>query len=393
MTEIRSIHGINQSEFSDRGKMTSKLAPYIPYTSLTKGEMNLALLYDQASVFASAYPDFPEYAQAREMYRNALKSGVSGGVNFVGALYSPILQQAAKNIQAASKQTAPASRIITGRQSLIQGVNIGEGPIHTANFDHDCMQYATKAANKKFWKNKDWNWWKAGIFPVAQERNYWKEQKALCETRVDIEKIMNDNMVGTSPHMLYKSMPSSFQPILATYVLTKRLLHLSGVGSLGIVSEVGTTTMDSWIETALLRNNAASGVGTLGSIASSISLAPDAQKMAAEYGEFQKKRGGAVKVNGHRIGEPITITITAVTALVAAIGKAVADAAKFQQQLNAKKQSALSQVQGWGTGALEAEKDDFLKDTGGPKTEPESDNSKLLLIGGAAVVAFLLLDK
>ena len=390
MTEIRSIHGINQSEFSDRGKMTSKLAPYIPYTSLTKGEMNLALLYDQASVFASAYPDFPEYAQAREMYRNALKSGVSGGVNFVGALYSPILQQAAKNIQAASKQTAPASRIITGRQSLIQGVNIGEGPIHTANFDHDCMQYATKAANKKFWKNKDWNWWKAGIFPVAQERNYWKEQKSLCETRVDIEKIMNDNMVDTSPHMLYKNMPSSFPPTLGTLVLAKRLLHYAGVGSLGIVSEVGTTTMDNWIETALLRNNAASGVGTLGSIASSISIGPDPQKMAAEYGEFQKKRGGA-QIGGHRIGEPITITITAVTALVAAIGKAIADAAKFQQQLSAKKQGALSQVQGWGTGALEAQKDDYLK--AGAGTGTGSDNSNLLLIGGAAVAAFLLLDK
>lgn len=388
MTEIRSIHGINRSELSDRGKMTSKKAPYIPYTSLTKGEMSLALLHDQASVFAASYPDFPEYAQARDMYRNALQSGVSAGVHFVGALHNPILQQAAGNIKRASKQTAPAARIITNRQSLAHGVSIGETPIYTGNFDHDCVQYATKAANKKFGRNKDWNWWKAGVFPDGNEKRYWKEQLSICETRVAIEQIMNDNMVGTSPHMLYKSMSEAFPPTLGTLMLTKKLLHYAGVGALGIVSEIGTGIMDNWVETALLRNNAASGVGTLGSISSSISISPDPAKMAAEYAEFQKKRTGG-SISGHRIGEPITFTVAGVTALITAIGVAIDKAAKFQAQLNSKRNNALSQVQGWGTGALEAKKSDYLKASGDLPTE-SSDNSKLLLIGGAAVAAYLL---
>lgn len=390
MTEINSIHGIPVSEFPDRGRLVSSKAPYIPYTSLTKGEMNLAMLYDQASVFAAAFPEFQDYKKARDMYRNALYSGVSAGVSFVGALYDPILQQAARNIARASRQTAPAARIITNRTSLADGVNIGEAPIYTANFDHDCVQYATKAANKKFGTNHSWQHWKA--VPFGPQKKYWKEQKSLCETRVAIEQIMNDHMVNTSPHMLYKSMSEEFRPTLGTMMIFKKLLHFAGVGSLGIVSEVDTTLMDYWVETGLLRNNAASGVGPLGSISSSISISPDPEKMAWEYGEFQKKRDGSTKING--IGEPVTITVAGITALVTAIGTAIANAAKFQQQLNAKKQGALSQVQGWGTAALEAKKSDFLEKGDPPATkDKDKDNSKIILMGAAAIAAVLLLDK
>lgn len=392
MTEIRSIHGIHKSELSDRGKMASPKAPYIPYTSLTKGEVYLALLYDQASTYAQAYPDFPVYTTAANMYHNALRAGVSRGVQFVGAMYDPILQKAASNILQASKQTAPAAQVITNRRSLIQGVNIGETPIYTGDFDHDCVQYATKMANKKFGVNTSWQHWK--LMPFGFRKGYWLQQKSICETRAGIEKIMNDNMVQISPHMLYKSISEAFPKTLGTLVLTKKLLHFAGVGGLGIVSELSTNTMDSWVETALIRKNASSGVGTFGSISSSMSLAPDPQEMVAAYNDFLKKNPTKNpkfdKINGAHVGEPVTIAVIAgITALVTAIGGAIAKAAAFQQQLNAKKAGALSQVQGWGTGALEAKQTDYLT----PGQNNPDQNSNFLLLGVAAVGAYLLLEK
>jgi len=400
MTKIFSIHGLHNDkarfvphilgsgEMSDRGKLVNSKAPYIPYTMMTKGEMNLALLSDESEIFAAAFPELPVYRQAASMYRDALRSGISRGVSFVGALYDPILQKAAKNILRASRQTAPAAKIITNRQSIAQGIHIGEEPIYTGPFEHDCVQYATKVANAHFGRNKSWTWWKG---PFSDNPEYWRQQKAICETRVAIEKIMNDNMVNASHHLLYKSLADSFKNIIGSQVLTKKILHVAGIGGLSQVSDVGTGLMDSWAEASVLRKNASVGVGVLGSIGSSLSLAPDPTAYAAAYNDFliknPSKNPKFDKINGaSRIGEPVSVTIYAIAKLVLAIATAISAAAVFQGKLNEKKFGALSTVQGYGTPALEAKGTDFL--TPGAS----GDNSNMLLIGGAALAAYLLLS-
>lgn len=406
MTEIRSIHGLHNDrarfyshlagsgELSARGKMVSAKAPYIPYTKLTTGEFNLSLLYDRALILTAAYPEIPEFGKAAQMYQNALYSGVSNGVNFVGALYDPILQQAALNIATAAKQTAPAARAFIGRYSLGDGIHIGDttDATYTGAFEHDCVQYATKEANAHFGRNKDWTWWKnspVGFGPNSNERAYWAQKRNDCEIKVAIEKILNDNMVNTSLHLVYKDLSGAFKPIVGSQVLTKKILHAAGVGGLANVAELTTGSMNNWTEAAIIRKNASIGAGPNGSISASMALAPDPAGYVAAYNQFlvanPSKDPKYGKISGPAaIGNPIAV-IAAITALITAIGTAIGQSAKMQEQLNAKKAGALSTVQGYGTPAFSAEQSDFLTQ------ESTNNNNDFLMWAAAGVAAYLLL--
>ena len=380
------VNGIPHNEMRDRGKLVSAKAPYIPYTAMTKGEFQLALLHNEADVYAQAYPDYKEYREIANMYRNALGKGIAGGIQFTGALHSPNFQTAAANIVAASKNKQVLQPFMLRRNSIGTGIHIGDEPIYTGSFDHDCVQYATKASNARFRISKSWTWWKNspyGFGPNETQRNYWKQMKAMCETKVAIEGIMNENMVGASHHLLYKDISDSFHPIVGSQVLTKKTLHSAGIGGLANVSELGYGLMSSWSEAAVIRANAAGGVGTYGSIESSLAIAPNAEKIVAEYNAFLAKYPNK-NPKYDKIGSVIAV-LTAVTALVTAISASIASAAKFQQQLNAKKQGALSAVQGYGTPALEAKGTDYLT----PGANPAASSDNLILIG-LGVGAFIL---
>ena len=381
MTVIRSIHGIPQNELSNRGQRAGKNALYIPYLTMTKGEMLISLLADEAAIYAAAYPEFPAYQQAEKMYYDALAAGVSNGVNFVGALYDPILQTAAKNISSASKSRNPVSGgSFIGRQTLGTGVKIWLPPLYTNDFDHDCVQYATKAANLKFGRDKNWQFWKNG-FPPPEQKNFWKQQLSICQTKVAIEKIMNDSMVDSSHHLLYKSISGKFSPVLGTQVLTKKNFHLAGIGGLSLVSEIGEGLMSDWVEAGLLRKNAFSGVGVFGSVSSSLSLAPDPVKMAQDYNDFLIKTNGQTSAIQ---GIGFVAAVTALAALVTAIGAAIGNAAKFKNNLAEKQANALATANGFGTSAYKSETADFLQ------AGTTSSNSNGLLIGGAILAALLL---
>ncbi len=109
-TGIYEIHGaVPQNEFADRGREIGVSSNYIPYLSLTKGEMRLALLAEQARMFSKAFPEYKEYRRSLTMLDNALNAGVSRGVNFSGAIHGEVLQRVAREIAAASRQQRPAS--------------------------------------------------------------------------------------------------------------------------------------------------------------------------------------------------------------------------------------------------------------------------------------------
>lgn len=394
MTEIRSIHGVPGNEMRDRGRLVSAKAPYIPYTALTKGEFDLSLLFDEADVFAAAYPDFPVYRQVKTMYQNALQQGISGGVQFVGALYDPMLQQAAQNIALAAKKTAPAAKVITGRESLLSGIHIGDNTTYTGIFDHDCVQYARKNANAHFNLNRDWQYWEAlpTVGPFADKKRYFVEQKNNCKIRVAIEQIMNNNMVDTSHHLLYKSLSTAFPDTLGTLVLAKKTLHLIGIAGLGQVSEIDPTRMGTWAEACVIRKNTSTGAGAFGSVDSSLSISPDPEGMVAKYNRFlaanpsqdPKKIKMGIGVAPAAAAATVGV-VTEIAAVVTAIGGAIAAAAAFARELRSKRDGALATAQGFGSEAYGGDKDDFLT--------PVPDNSKMLLLGGAALAAYFLLDE
>lgn len=389
-TGIYEIHGnVPQNELPDRGREIRGAAPYIPYNSLTGGEMRLALLLEQANIYSAAFPENKEYQNASNMLYKALKSGVSNGVNFVGAIYNPLLQSVAKEISRASKNTRAAAKGgIIGRDSIASGLNgIGEDPFKF-DFDHDCVQYATKASNLKYGAiigTHNWQWWEHNIND-SEHRRYYRAQKALCKTRIDIEKIVNGKILDASHHVLYYGLNEAFPPIKNSLVTTKHLFHIGGIQGLANATDVDTSLMGVWSETSILRKNSTVGVGTVGSIDSSFYLSPDPDTMGQQYAAWSKNRTGA------NIGQvPKVGSLVAITALIVAIGAAIKSAADMQRSLNEKKSGAMAAAQNYGTVALEAKQTDFNDPLGVPPSG--ASNNTLLLIALAAGGAYLLTEK
>lgn len=371
----------------DRGRLAAAAnagSGFIPYTSLTRGEMELALYGQQLAIYAAAFPENPDYTKALNMVENALRSGLSNGVKFVGALHSDYLQFIAKTITNASRQTAPASKGgLLGRGSLASGVP-AIGQDIKFDFDHDCVQYATKATNKKYGFSNNWQKYEHALND-SEHRRYYREQKSICKTKIEIEKIVNEKITNASHHVIYYGLNEGYPGIRNSAVVTKHLLHIGGIGGLANATDTDSNLMSVWSETAILRRNTQADVGPIGSVQSSLNLSPNYDAYAASYAQWQKTRRFTNPKHG-KIGEPLTIA--AISALITAIGAAVGQAAALQKELNAKKAGAMAAAQNYGTFALEAKQSDW-NDIG--TGAGSSNNSNLLTFGLLAAGAYLLL--
>lgn len=392
MTRISYIHAVPANEIAQRSIMVPNTPRYIPYNSLTKGEMRLMLLAEQARMLSAAYPEMRHLHQAATMLDNAVYNGVHGLGSFIGAI-GPELQDVARAITRAKKEWGPAAGEFLTDRSIwggLRGVRgIYDAPIVPVTTE-DCEDYATRLANKQFGLSRSRFWWKTT--PFGDKKKRWKELESECETKKAVEGIMNASLQKSSHHVLYKSLDTLKPQLRQTFVRVKSLLHVAGVQGLGNAAEVGKDLMNTWVETALMRENSTLGFGPVDSVITSLSLAPNAQTLAQEYfGVTDKSRGGSTKSD--KIGEPITIALIAgVTALVAAIGKSLASASEFQKQLNAKKTGVLNAAQGFGTEAFSAQQSDFDNDA--PVTTPTGSNvSTPLILGGAAVLFWALTSK
>lgn len=391
MTKIYNIHGIAKDELPGRGLEVGKTPAFVPYTRLTKGEFRLSLLMEQAAIYRAAYPEAKEFQQAENLLYNALKNGVSRGVNFVGALDSPLLQSVAKSIQEASRATAPASKTgMLGRDPFATGLQgIGD---FKADFDHDCVQYATKLTNAKyktlFPDGKSWQYYERPLLNDAPTvvKEFYKTQKALCKVKIEVEAIINQKITDASHHVLYFGLNESFPLIKNSLVQTKHLFHIGGIQGLANAADIDKNLMGLWTETSILRKNSTAGVGVSGSINSSFLLSPDPEKFNVEFLKWQKVRGGG-SVNGVQV--PAVGSVAAITALIVAIGAAVASAAEMQRRLNEKRTGAMSAAQNYGTVAFESKQSDFNE----PPASTGSSNNNLLIFGAAAAAGLYLMSE
>lgn len=371
MTRISTIHGIGADEFSDRGNMVSSTA-YIPYLSLTKGEMELYLAAQKARIFSEWYGnDAPQYGEAYTMITNALQKGVHGGVQFIGAV-PDYLQNVAAMIKQAERQTRPASRANFYRPGgIVRG--IGEViPINQRKAD------CAKAAKEKYKSGFEYN-------------------KALqkCLEQFEIEKILNSGVENASHHVIYKQMPAGYT--VPNMVANKQLYHKTGVEGMALVGEIDPSLMYGWTEVGVLQRNAKSNkIGPIGSIQSSVLLAPDPGASWANLSNWANQQDPKkLKTLGIRgIGlVPVVPPVNPVFAaldIVLAIGGALIAAASILKELRSAKAYAMNEAQGFGTTAFQADKSDWLTGANNPEVTLGGMNLTTLLLLGAG--AYLLLS-
>jgi hypothetical protein len=383
MTQISEINGIRvpANELPDRGNMAANAAnSYIPYTALTKGELELALYDQQLAIYAAAFPENQEFAQARKMVDSALKAGLSNGVKFVGALHSNYLQYIAKTIDSASRKVAPASKGGLVGRTAFTGINSPEFQLGEQN----CYEYAAAETNKKFSLNKTFQEYEKVSTPGPQ-RMFYQGKKQDCRVRLEIQDIVNQRITNASHHVLYYGIKESFPAIKNSTVVTKHLLHTGGIFGLSNATEIDTNLIKLWTETSILKKNTQENVGPIGSLQSSFNLSPDFDQFYTSYNKWnQTGVFTAPDPKKDKIGEPLTVA--AVTALIVAITGAVSAAAAFQKELNAKRNGAMSAAQNYGTPALEAKQSDWNNFSGQNR---EFDFTTLALIGAGA---YLLLS-
>lgn len=333
-TGIYEIHGaVPQNEMQSRGLLA--VGPdfsYMPYLSMTKGEMRLALLAKQATILSKAFPEFKQYRQASDMLKNALNAGVSRGVNFVGSLEGQLLQQVAREISKASKNQAPASK-----SGFVARPSIGSG-LADIFVDIEKRKFECITA--------------AGGDP---------SKRSKCYRMYNIETMINAQIQKAGHHMIYKSIrPADAVP---NAVHQKSLNHRLAIDGLSIVAELDAKMMDTWVETAIIAQNAEKGAGVLGSKDSTFTVRD---------------------VKQTKIGlDPITAGI-----IVSICVAAIQAGAKLILDLRSQKTYAMAEAKGFGGASFGLEDDDFA----GQDTTGGISNNTLLLAGAAAGIYLLSQD-
>lgn len=399
MTKIAYVHGpsgtplagkkkgkgIPADEVRQRAAVVPVQGAYIPYNSLTKGEMHLALMLQQAKILNDYYRQ-PQYAEAVKHLQNALYSGVHGvGNAYIGAADTPTLQSVARAINAARRDTRPASggSIIGRSGGLDSGIHIGDPVIPYEQRQSDCLA-------------------KAGANPGSIAR---------CRMRFDLEKILNDGMEKSGLYLAYGFLPdSSAYPGLAT---TKTHEAIIAQQELARVGEFSQGLVQQWLNVGMMRNNATvakiepfNWVQTNSFLMTLPQAATDEiQAILSKYGNLKAQKIGGVDINILRkeiaqqivsvikkyrqpaVGiDPITATVAIIGAIVALLG----GVSQFAKDLRTKKQDAFAATRGFGTRAFGPDEGDWTGD-GGSGTGTAGGMSTPLLIGGAAVAAYLLL--
>lgn len=396
---LSGLKGVPGDEYRQRGALVKTAPSYIPYLAMTKGEFNLALTLESLKIDQSFYPESRDISRAVSMLENSLYGGISRGVNFIGVIPDN-LQSITRLISTASRQTAPASK-----GSIIMrdtpGIRIGDPIIPVKWSALDCKEYvydifkaeyydklrnipkvlrlpypAKNIAHKLLFNN-----------PVKKVRERYQELYLGCQYKQAVENILNENLERGSLHMLYHLMSTSFEPSIGTLAQTKRLFHRAGVSDIAKTADIDGDQMTKWVSLGQKRSAVSGGIDPVIAISPVMSalLAPGGEVWAEKVLADIKVRSGA-SVN--------SITVAAITTLITVIGGALTAAANLANSFNKSKIQTLQNAQGFGTDAFQPEKNDFLKPKGDtPLPTPKGNDNNLLLIGGAAVAAYILTRK
>lgn len=396
MTEIAYIGQIPANEWRDRSAAPAPKV-FIPFTQMTKGELDLALEMERIQIYSAFYPEVKSLKAAATTLQNALYKGVNQ-VRFVGN----VDQNLARLIDQAQRQTAPASRYFIGRNT--PGIAIGDPIIPPQFANVDCKKITTDKWQKKI-KDQIPTAARVALYrlmpqlllanntqvlhqlmmtlPLKKYREQYQKDYTDCVYAKDVETILNQNLERASPHMLYHQMPSTFEPAVGTIAAVKRLLHAAGVSDISRLAGVSNTQMEKWVENGILRSAVNAGGQPLPSLVYSAALTPDPDKWTKKVIEDLKVRGGSVNAI-----DPATITL--IKTIGAIIVSALTAAASLQKEFNQKRIVGITNAQGFGTSAFQPEKSDYTLPKSASVLPPPTGSSNTGLLIAAAAGAYLL---
>ena len=388
-TRVSYVHGpayVPADEVRQRASEVSSTGGYIPYTSLTVGETALMIERQRWQILADFYQS-PELVQGLRMIDAALGGGVSNGVNFVGAVPNE-LQSLAAFITRASRMTRPTVGTTFGRD-LRRGVAIGQPIIPV----RDCDQEATIETNEKF--GRSWTVTKYRtddtIGNISPELAFWRNARAKCRTRLDIEKILNDGMEKSGHHTAYGYLPNSnaFPTLAVQKINNQQIAHeeLARVGAFPV------ELVRQWLNVGIMRNNAAvAKIKPLQEIETNAYLTNLPEAGVVEWIQaMQKNRAGAGntaqlvailrKYKGTpSVGEPLTATVIAILGAITALTGAVA---QFLIALRGKRFDAMAAAKGFGSPSFGPQSGDW--DVNANAGSPGGiDTTTLILLGAGA---------
>lgn len=387
MTKISYIAGVGATDRRAANGAGIKPQPFIPYLSMTKGEMELALLMEQAQILGGYYGD-PKYLEAETMLQNALYRGLHGATPYLGA-YNPDLRRLATVIADARRKTAPASKyVISARPNMLSGIHIGEPIIPVEDRLKACKDAAMKIPN---------------VFKKAEELS-------RCSRRAAIERILNTGLEQCGQYLAYGFLPKSNN--LPQTANTKILNHQFAQADIERVGGFSLALLQQWLNTGMMRKNVeVAKIDPLGWEGTNALLTflpePGQAELLALFNQFQKNRPGASlsesqagakmaaivkKYQQPGVGiEPVTAAIAIIGAITALIG----GISEFAKQVKKEQDDAFAQVNGFGSRFFGPEQGDYDVDGDGTPNEQDStpkgsgDYTVPLLIGGAAALYFL----
>lgn len=411
-TGIYEIHGTSPAEVAQRSAEVNTKA-YMPYLSLTSGEFKLANYLEQARMLWQ-YTKNPVYSKAVTMLENALYSGVHNGISFVGNIQDE-LQIVARAIDQAKRDAKPASgSILMDREGLQRpngigsGVRIGDNII-PGNPDLDnCKKYALKYVSRYANGLSDAQILLRIAVPLLNQNlvKKYNEGMAECKNKRDIENILNSGITMFGHHTLYGFLPNAGNNFPSA-ITTKRILQGAAHQDLSRLANTTQGNMNLWLNTAIMRKNAENKIGPLDQLQTNITWTGLPAEAINEFLDWYQVKSKADKFSFNdtvlaakmvelikKYGQPNIGVIDPATAkliwstvqtiMVALIAAAPA----IISALFGKKADAFAGSRGIGTEAFGPEGPDWA----GKPGSGEGISNNTLLIGGAALAAYFLLN-
>jgi len=355
MTKLTYIHGlpgagyIPANELQDRSRNVPAKG-YINFSTLTDGELKLALALEQVQMLAAFYPENKEYRGIADTLRDALYMGVHGPA---GEHYARVANAYAQRLIAiARNKPGPAAKLITDRETTLKGPNdpIVKNPLQ------ECGREPGKIL---------------GVFNHKKQKE-WE----TCMDQIGYQNLLNKKLEDGAHHILYnfEKNPNSAPNAVAA----KKVLHSTAIYKWSEITGISPENIELWVRNGVMRGNTKQGLDP---------MQPEASIDLMRNGIPEKYASG--------VGVIDPVTLAALTKLITAIIAAVGATATLIKSLQVKDQLRFqSSLSDMGLPPFGPEENDWITDGQGKTAQQQGILSSNLLIPAAgAAAAYLIFSK